>query len=67
MNYNLVYREVATLGKDLDELAESLIVEPKDPSPRAPHAVKPMPDVLAELTCVQQRLSALLSYIQGSS
>jgi hypothetical protein len=65
MNYNLVQREVRTLGEDLTELGETIIIEPKEPSPHAPHAVKLVSVVLAELTCVQQRLSALLNYIQG--
>ena len=67
MNYNLVEREVITLGEDLTELGETIIVEPKEPSSRVPHAVvvKPVPDVLAELTRIQQRLSALVNYIQG--
>jgi len=67
MNYNFVQREVRTLGEDLTELGETIIVESKDPLPQAPHAITPVPDVLAELACIQQRLSALLSYIQGSS
>jgi len=65
MNYNLVKREVKTLGEDLTELGEGIIVETEDPSPRAPQAVKPVPDILAELICIQQKLSALVNYIQG--
>ena len=70
MNYNFVQREVRTLGEDLTELGESVIVKPEEPesgSLPAPYAVTPIPAILAELTCVQQRLSAVLSYIQGSS
>ncbi len=67
MNYNFVRREARTLGEDLTELGETLILGPKEPSPMAPCAFKPAPEVLATLTCIQQRLSALLSYIQGSS
>jgi hypothetical protein len=66
MNYNFVQREVKTLGEDLTELGETIIVESKDPSPQAPHAITPVPAVLATLTCVQQKLSALLSYIRES-
>jgi len=67
MNYNLVQREVKTLGEDLTELGETIIVEPPLGTVQAPCAIKPVPAILAELTCVQQRLSAVLSYIQGSS
>jgi len=44
-----------------------IIIEPKEPSPRAPHAVKAVDAILAELTCVHQRLSSLLIYIRSSS
>jgi hypothetical protein len=67
MNYNLVQREVKTLGEDLTELGETIIVESEDPSPQAPHAIKLVPDVLTELTYIQEKLSALVNYIQGSS
>ena len=65
MNYKLVRREIKTLGEDLTELGETIILESEDPSPQASHTVTPVPVVLAELTCVQHRLSALLNYIQG--
>ena len=67
MNYNFVKREVRTLGEDLTELGETIIVKPPLGTVQAPCAIKPVPDVLAELTCIQQRVSSLLSYIQSSS
>lgn len=69
MNYNLVQREVKTLGEDLTELAEGIIVEPprRERDPHLPCPVKPVPDISAELTCIQHRLSAVLNYIQGAS
>jgi len=68
MNYNLVQREVKTLGEDLTELGKTIFIETKDPAPQAPIGIRKLPaDILVELTCVQQRLSVLLSYIQGSS
>jgi hypothetical protein len=70
MNYNLVQREVKTLGEDLTELGGSIIGDPQatqGEAPRLPCAVKAAPDVLAELTCIQQRLSALLNYIHEAT
>ncbi|GAI56373.1 unnamed protein product [marine sediment metagenome] len=71
MNYNLVQREVKALGEDLTELGIKIIEEPEGPEPTIGpprgHPVLPVPDISAQLTCIQHRLSAVLDYIQGAN
>lgn len=70
MNYNLVQREVKALGEDLTELGQAIIEKPAGPEPTIGpprgHPVLPVPDILAQLICVEKRLSAVINYIQGA-